>query len=936
MSPFGEKVNASDDAIAAGRDIGFVVRGNNNQIHVAPQPAELMAGATAPVVPGRPIAECHPLDLEVHHAIETGTTSSSVLPVYVPRPHDLRLQTLVEEVLAGHSRMAVLVGGSSTGKTRACWEAVRPLAAQPEWRLWHPYNPGRAEAALEGLRHVGPHTVVWLNETQHYLAPAHIGEQVAAEVRALLSDPARGPILLLGTLWPRYWDDLTALPDEGAEDPHAQARELLARCDLRVAESFTEAQLMAARAAIGTDERLSLALDQATDGRITQFLAGAPKLVKRYENAPAPARAVLDAAIDALRRGCGVHVPMGLLEAAAPGYLDEDEFYALGDDWLEQALAYAARPVHGGTAALRRVRHHPGRPRTADGPLYRLADYLLQYAQESGQPKRCEPPELWDSLVTHTRDPKDLLEIEKETRDRGMLRHAAIALLRAAEGEDGEAVGRLIRTLINDIERYDLAEPYLRRAAEMASREVWWTLAKHGNPEQRISACRRIVESSNRSTMTDLAPMLHGMGLVDPAIEWLTPGAERGDTDALGSLSFLLQSADRMRDAIQLLTPHAEGNAEIGTMLAYLLEDAGENDEAMRLLQALATSGEWYISTYYARLLAEDGRNEDAIEVLFHSFQRDGSGAYRELADLLEHNGRIDEAYDVLVQAVRLNYGKGLQRLEAISERHECLEKFASTLTDLIDNESINPYRMVSARFTLAETLVRIGRHSEAAAIYEELNRNGNRYAGIRLSDMYANLGFIEEAIAVWSTEAESGTAEAQYRLFAILNQAGHTQDALKWLQRSAKQGFHLAVQTWLAALSQYTNEDKDLLLSLALDKQEAALRHIANEPRCADILRRVAPHIGHMKGPIPWRALQDAGLTDEVRAWAWNQVRLSSFNAFRELLNVLETQGCHADASRLARYGLNSSGDPAPAWTWDEILHTATGLVPRPSTTDA
>ncbi|MFJ3802793.1 hypothetical protein ACIPSJ_41805 [Streptomyces sp. NPDC090088] len=422
MSPFGKKVSASNDSAAAGGDIGFVIRGDNNQVQVTPYPAELVAGVTEPVVPGRPISECHPLDLEVHHAIEMGTPSSSVLPVYVPRPHDLRLRTLVEEVRAGHSRMMILVGGSSTGKTRACWEAVQPLATQPEWRLWHPYNPGRVEAVLKELRHVQPHTVIWLNETQHYLAPAHAGEQVAAEVRALLSDPARGPVLVLGTLWPRYWDNLTALPDEGAEDLHTQARELLAGRDLRVAESFTEAQLVAARAAFDTDERLSLALDQTTDGRITQFLAGAPELVKRYENAPAPARAVLDAAIDVLRLGCGVHVPMGLLEAAAPGYLDKEEFDSLSDDWLEQALVYAARTVHGGTAALRPVRHHPGRPRAADGPLYRLADYLLQYAQNGDQPKRCEPPELWDALVAHTRDSQELLKIEEETRSRGMQR----------------------------------------------------------------------------------------------------------------------------------------------------------------------------------------------------------------------------------------------------------------------------------------------------------------------------------------------------------------------------------------------------------------------------------------------------------------------------------------------------------------------------------
>ena len=37
------------------------------------------------------------------------------------------------------------------------------------WRLWHPFDPTRAEAAQEDLHRVEPHTVVWLNEAQHYL-----------------------------------------------------------------------------------------------------------------------------------------------------------------------------------------------------------------------------------------------------------------------------------------------------------------------------------------------------------------------------------------------------------------------------------------------------------------------------------------------------------------------------------------------------------------------------------------------------------------------------------------------------------------------------------------------------------------------------------------------------------------------------------------------
>ena len=99
--------------------------------------------------------------------------------------------------------MVVLVGSSSTGKTRACWEAVQPLADQG-WRLWHPFDPTRAEAALADLVRVEPFTVVWLNEAQHYLGAMESGERIAAALHSLLTEHERQPVLILATLWPEY------------------------------------------------------------------------------------------------------------------------------------------------------------------------------------------------------------------------------------------------------------------------------------------------------------------------------------------------------------------------------------------------------------------------------------------------------------------------------------------------------------------------------------------------------------------------------------------------------------------------------------------------------------------------------------------------------------------------------------------------------------
>ena len=165
---------------------------------------ELARATQAPT--GRPLAEVtDPFALEVHRPVEPDSPEPglTVLPLYVAREHDSELGQVVVAAAEGRSGIAVLVGGSSTGKTRACWEALRLLRdEEPGWRLWHPINPSRPDAALRELSAIGPRTVVWLNEAQFYLdAPGGLGEQVAAGLRELLRDPSCGPVLVLATIW---------------------------------------------------------------------------------------------------------------------------------------------------------------------------------------------------------------------------------------------------------------------------------------------------------------------------------------------------------------------------------------------------------------------------------------------------------------------------------------------------------------------------------------------------------------------------------------------------------------------------------------------------------------------------------------------------------------------------------------------------------------
>jgi hypothetical protein len=200
-----------------------------------------------PTTAGRPLEEVtDPFALEVHRPVHP-TRVFTLRPGCRPCPRMCAARTYAEldEVVRamaedGVSALAVLVGWSSTGKTRACWEALTRLREQPQpWRLWHPIDPGRPEAALRELPLIGPRTAIWLNEAQFYLdvPTGELGEQVASGLRELLRDPDRAPVLVLAALWPQHWDTLTR-PAAG-EDSHAQARELLDGRDITVPAAFT-------------------------------------------------------------------------------------------------------------------------------------------------------------------------------------------------------------------------------------------------------------------------------------------------------------------------------------------------------------------------------------------------------------------------------------------------------------------------------------------------------------------------------------------------------------------------------------------------------------------------------------------------------------------------------------------------------------------------
>ncbi|MET8481817.1 hypothetical protein ABZV68_32275, partial [Streptomyces clavifer] len=413
---------------------------------------------------GRPVGEFEDdlvlTDLGVHPALDVDGARGrlGVLPAYVPREFDRQVQSVVEAAVAGRSGFVALVGDSSTGKTRALWEAVRSL---PEpWRLWHPLAPTRPAAVLAELADVAPHTVIWLNEAQFYLAPEPLGERVAAGLRELLRDPARGPVLVMATLWPGHWQTLTT---RTAQDRHTQARELLGGHRIDVPETFTPDDLVTLAATAGTDPRLREAAERAQDRQVAQYLAGVLALMNRYQAARGATRALVHAAMDARRLGAGPHIPLAWLVEAAPGYLTETEWNATDRDWLAQALDYVTQdctgipgiltPVETTTPRNQRKRRPAGgvepaagrHARDTYGPQYQLADYLDQYGRRH-RAEQIPPIDFWTTAASHAH-PADLYTLGKAAWKRGLYRDSTQLHKHATTHGNPHAASQFVRHL---------------------------------------------------------------------------------------------------------------------------------------------------------------------------------------------------------------------------------------------------------------------------------------------------------------------------------------------------------------------------------------------------------------------------------------------------------------------------------------------------------
>ncbi|MEU6033032.1 transcriptional regulator [Streptomyces tauricus] len=673
---------------------------------------------------GSPVGLQDPFDLEVHRSIGVpGGDDLPQLPVYVEREHDRRLGEIVDAAVAGPGGLVTLVGESSTGKTRTCWEALDRL---PDgWRLWHPFDPTRPAAALDGIPRVGPRTVIWLNDAQHYLLipDADTAERITAALRSTLRDASRRPVLVLATLWPQHWHRLTTRPAAQDGDPFAQQRELLTNGGRRltIPAAFDAADLRATRQRAHQDARLRQALDHtAATGEVTQFLADAPELLARFDTAPPGAAALIKAAMDFRRLGHSTALPRALLTDAVEDYLADRDDSSLDEQWPEAAFAYCAAPCNGVPGPLTPIRRRR-EDRSAD-PLYRLAGYLDQHARTARR-MLCPPKSFWDAATRHLTRPQDLAALADSAVHRGRLRHGAALYEVLARQDNSTALMELAKLR--------------KRAGDGAG----------GDRLYRAAA-----DIAEPAAFAALSRAAHQAGELLSAEQHARNAARAGNTSALIELAYLHEKEGNPAGAEELAEVAADaGDATALIHLALLRQDENDHPAALRMGRRAVDAGDTFAYAVLARSCDMTGDSEEAERLALTASALGDTSALLELAQLREQAGQRGAA-----------------------------EHFARAAADAGNS---------AALLGLAELRRQAGDTGEAERLYWDVAKRGETYALVELAELKLLAGDLETAEQLATDAAAGGDTAALAFLAWMLEKQGHPEVAEQRARAAAARG---------------------------------------------------------------------------------------------------------------------------------------------------
>ncbi|GAA1447044.1 hypothetical protein GCM10009602_35260 [Nocardiopsis tropica] len=866
-----------------------------------------------------------PAQLQVHAAVLPAPDPGGYpfLTPYLPRPHDARLCESLEPALGGETSVLVmLTGGSSTGKTRALYEALHALA--PRRRLLRPATANDLLRLLADAQ-VDDQVVLWLNEAQRFFYGTSAAEAAAA-LHQLLHQ--RTGIVAVGTLWTSpYWEELTRFGTSA--DPHAQVRELLTDPatthipvpgHLSTHEQDQWEELATARG----DRRMRDALHAGTAdrGRVVQHLSGGPALLAAYDQGPghtftAVEHALLTAAIDARRLGHRAPLPAALLAQAADADLDPRERPA-DPDWAQKALAAlcTGRRPGGGRTDIRHTLTalHPHVSRAGVEAGYEPADYLDQHLRRR-RADQLGSPALWQALLDHAQDPENLNSLAQAAENRGLFQHAVRLYRKAFLAHRTSTPWHLLLFLFSSTRTGLRGDHWVAERVDLASPKTVARLLKELRLKTPGHACVTLL-NRNPAAHTDLtdphgvADLLHELHLAGQG-QAVTTLANRAAThtdlaDPCG-IAYLIRRLHLagQKQAVTTLANRAATHTDLtdpsgitqliaalfladqGQALATLLKrnpgahvDLTHPGSIAQLLQKLRLAGQEHAITTLANRAAKHSNLAipiDVAQLLGELHKANELQAVKTLFDRLGNTDQIDFAE--VLRALRTS---GYQQV-------------ISALTIYVYNHTLhNPPSRISdllREFYLADQEQAVKTLSSQVASYISLT---NPYEVTHLLRVLRKTRQEQILATVLSRDPVSHTdlthPDGIARLLEELHEAGQEQAVTTLANRAATH-------------TDLTHPDgiARLLEELHLLGQEQALatvlgRNPAHQADPTD-LGGIAPLLGVLRR-----------IGQEQAASMWE-------------LRVLNAGGLPALVVRSRMpYGRELDGSPAQPWSWDEL----------------
>ncbi|WP_370948817.1 hypothetical protein AB5J62_15015 [Amycolatopsis sp. cg5] len=695
---------------------------------------------TASSVPGRMVGEGDAYGLGVRRSSTVPpAVGSQPLTPYLARAFDTDLRARVANAAEGVSTLVVLGYESPSGASRACWEALHQTVPEGEemlfngWWVWPKLSPGTPEELLRFLDGIEPRTVLFLDHLEWYLDAdqAGLGEKVVEQLRQLLHDQSRAPVLIMGTMPREHWRWLMECDDAAESRRRSQIRSLLDSADLWMPAELSDDEIAAART--WPDSRMRAAVRHSDKRRVIQRLASAPELERRYRCASAAEQAVLRAAIALRLLGHEDWVPAMLLLDAARAHHPAGGF-ELG---LDIALRELTRPGLAGTSPLIR--------RGAGAGEYRLDEYV---AEIGCRERRAEPTteELWTSVCHHAAVDQ-LVILARAARRRHLLLVAASLFGRAFELGDYGAVG-------------ELADMLGKAGQVEAAAEHYAVLAEAGD----LGAIRQAID------------MLLSAKRTKVALEWLDRYCTPDRTELLGIAAQAYAAAGRRDQAIECGRRAAvRGDFEPMMVVAGMLNEERRLDTAIELLTELADSGHRAALSAAVEYLADAGSDDVAQQWLQARIDAGDSNAYLPGAVLLAKSFQMEKckAWFESARAAGVPGAAGIAaKTFAALKYFELAQQFAERAVKTGEYEAV-----VEAAVVLAGS----GFYSRAATLFQCAADAGHHPALAIAARTFAAIGQVSETRRWFDQARTAGVAPVLDTLIAGLAAAGHQHEAIDW-----------------------------------------------------------------------------------------------------------------------------------------------------------